>query len=1425
MIHTHRASRTKRTKSVFMFFLMFLLVFTSFPMNPFDSQNNRVHAQKEEEGGGGGGEGGEEEGGVKQHEMFEFEAFINHDNVVDGTAPFDSNDEAGNDSDPHNRIVRSWDTVTYPLKITINPKKADVLKNIKLRITGTLQNGITNNRINAQFAVGGYSDVDTGKVGFTQEYTVERTGNSIMIPVAIDVLGAKPGVKLKPEIKVQVVSVDGKDITRDNVVTVFDDLPEVKVSAKVSIKPYVGAGLTDWDYPYLPYSKMNIGDVPNADETGVFAFAVSWGVDKLPGKSDMKGATFPDPNGVINYRIELYGDVYWSSGPKQGRTEPLDFNQDDTRVLLFDHRPVTTSQNSVGSANTMMDGRSYRFDPSLCFWAPRSSMLHLSQSERQSESLHSVLDSGDWAVKQPTYERQKTIYRGTNTGFTIGDTFPSRQANYGTDREQQFGVNDKLFSSHAFLVDMQNEYRIGGPNNPDNNSNNVYYRARVVLENYTDENGNVIDLNRTGSFTHTMRNEAGTMSAFGTFKAYPYQGYRNVNGYLSPKQTTRWANSVGDASIIAGGDVYFEARVIPGHGTPLYGGYEAVYRWNTDAFELTEQYAREADNNILARGYRNLVFDWVTYDRNHQKNYYGVPKFSDNSFKNFMSKGKDDYEWYATYQEAVKHGAIGAIKSDVRAPVGGIKSEPSYIPLRVKHENIGFGSETHNGTPLVATIDFYAYMNTKRTQMIDVNGNRPAENPSRWDANGNLLELQRPVDGSVQFESLAVVPAKTSTSITSDKDTYYNSETISWTVDNSVVLPKYGVPEGLDSGVVVKQTLPKGLDYKPGSGEVGDKPTEPEVVYHSDGTKTLIWKLLISNRTRSIDPIKFKTTINPFALGTGVQSSVEVKSVIESELDGRPVEARTSSKSVTVIKVGMVGIYESIDKTHGGKNSDFTLTMNPYTTIEDEMNVTGLTTIPIDNDRLGSHYSGTAKITDITLTANREHNDPVKIYLNRNPVTNNRPHEIDVHRDGWYEYTGQQSQLKGAVSLLFVVEGKMTNRDNIQIKVKIQTENNNFGDEYLNETVINSDTDYRLSPVSNRVRYSIRADLELKLERFQIYTDKHTRGLPTRVRVNQVVLDEPSVRDEPITLAIYESSSGKKVAEKTMTQHQLRAENEILIPPSTLSQGSVKNYEVRIEGFNKNKIWVRDGEGSINTDGYTAKQKTLTLSDANGDGNLIFKDVVMTERELGREMNKFYETLTVKKIYEPKVKSGYGFELKADVEYKNDLLNDVRSMIPDVNFTSDVTAAVHHNLMDKTVEYYDPNKEFVNIALEKEDVSNDNNMKSHYKLPRMYIEKNTGHTFTANQKEKGDARITNELIDAGNKLYVPVWINKLGNYNVTFANNTPIGSHFTNFKVRITVNVFAHMFHHTDSDTTDDDELLIHPIKQEDIPNELGSGS
>lgn len=1347
---------------------------------------------------------GIEDGGIKQHEMFEFEAFIKHDDIIDGTAPFDSNDQAGNDSNPNNKIVRSFDSVSYPVKVTINPKKVDKLENIKLRLTGTLTNGIVGNRVNAKFAVGGYEDLAKKEVGFTQEYTIKQTGNSIMIPISIEVQGAKPGLKLTPKIRVEVVSVDGADIT--GAATDFNTLPGVTVSAQVNIKPYISSGLTGQGIQVYPYAGIT-GDDKDVENT--HAFSVAWGVDKLSNKTDMRGATFPDPEGKINYKIELSGNVAWDAAPKMTGVEAFDFTGRDAPFMLFDHQPINTITAKIGRENMLADGISYNYAYRDKYAAPQSKLPDLSQKTIDAQGYRMVWDSGSWEVSRPTVSKNTVTYTGSNTGYVIGSTFPQYRSDGYTGRSL-YGVDDKLFASHSFLVMLPNQYRIGGPNNQNNWANNANYTAKVTLENYVDKSGAVTPFNKTGSAAFTERNNPnGSYALNTTLFSYP------AGVQIGTPNIGDGSVSKGDASTLIGEDVQVVGYLYP--KMVSYGGHQAIFRWNTDAFELTESYANIAKDNLFNSVYYTAAMSPVRSNPETQFVYFGVAKFTDNKFANFTSKGINDYTWYTDYKEAIKKGPVGAMRLDVRAATAGRTHSFGRIPLRVKQENIGIGAETKNGTANIMVVNYYAYPDEARKTTIDVTGNKSYHNPAIWDSIGNMVQKQSPSGSTVNFETLAVLPAETQSVIDSDKVTYYNSETIHWTVKNSVRLPPSGVPEDFDSSVQVTQTLPKGLTFKTGTGMVGNAKTEPEITRNTDGTTTLLWDLLVSS-SGAVSDITFDTAINPFALSSsGVQSGITIENVISSELDQRPVNLRTSTKTVTILKVGMVGIFETLNKLYGDKNSDFKITLSPYTTIEDEKGVTGLTLIPLNNDSLGSKYTGSATLKDIQVNAVRKHNNPVKIYLNKSPIYDNKPQHIDVTKNGWYEYTGVASQLNGAVSLLFFVDGLMTNTDDIQIEMTIQTANNNFGDQYLNETVINSATDYKLSPISNRVRYTIRADLELGLERVRIYTNKATDGLPVSVRVKQTVLDAERVKNTPVKLVLYDGQ-GQKITEKSYTQSQILRENELLIPASVLNKGDRKNYTVKIEGYDTNLVWVKDGEGVLDTDGYTSIEKTMTNANADASGNIQYKGVVMTERELGRDIVPYYETLKINKIAQPQVKSGYGFAFEPKVEYTNDLMTEIVNKLG-IKTNVDATMTLDKRLIDTTIEYYraDTDQAIVNMdrKLEEPGVTS---MKVTYHLPESHLEQGTGKTYSNNQKENG--AISGATVSGGHKLYVPVWIDHAGKYDAAFKSKAALGSHRLNFDLLNKVDVHAYMFNHTDSDTSALDELLIHPMLQEDIPRD-----
>lgn len=1314
-------------------------------------------------------------GGSVQHSMMEFNATIKTTDIKDGTAPFDKSNDPGFDQSDSNGLVRTFDTVTIPLKVTINPKGVNSLQNIKLRITGTLENGIVDNRVNASFSVGGEVNIPSKTVAFTQDYTVESTGNSVMIPVAYDVQGALPGVVLTPKLKVQVLSVDGKDVASSKIAVEFNDLPGTEVSAQVNIKPYVASGLAGAGITYWPTSRMT-GDT--TDMSNTHSFALSFGIDRVPGKSDIRGATFP--TGKLRYNIEFTGKVYWDGGPKKGVTETFNFDTRDEPIVLWDQQPIGFASTRAGRENTYFEDKSYTYAYSNSYSAPRSSIANLSDATIKKESYRSVWDSGSWTVDEPVVTSNTVSYDGLNEGYMIGNTFPEYRSD-GYTGSKIYGVNDRIFSSNAFILKMANDYRIGGKNNKDKHTNNTYYTATVTLVSYEDDDGTVIPFNKKGTFSSSERNTgSGSYDIQTTLFGYP--SYAQIG-----TPNIGWSEvSKGDVSVIRGSDV--AANVSLGSSTVSYGGYDAMVKWNTDAFELTESYAKVAETNVYNLGYYDRSIIQVRNDRINQKVLYGVPLFDDMSFESLTTKHREDYTWYPTWVEANAKGLVGALMSSVSAATGPKWSTTLRVPLDVITTKVG--SLSDSGTANIVVSDYYAYLDEERTQETFVTKNKSYGSPAIWSDNGDILSRQVPFGGSVNFETLALTNAQTSSILTANKATYYNSETIDWSVASSMVVGNSGLPDDYDGSVQITQTLPKGLDYKLGSGDVGGVAKDPKVVKNANGTTTLLWELLVQRSSITLPKVTFKTTINPFALSTGVSNGLTITSIISSAVDYRRENLRTSSVTITILKVGMVGIYETIDTDNGERNSQYTVRIKPYTTIEDEFGVTGLTHIPVNLDALGSTFEGSTKLTSASVIGRND----VNMYINTRWIDSAKPNNIDFTKDGWVKVTPGMD-LSRAVSVAFRIEGALANTDVVELVLIVQTQNNQFGNVYLNETSINSDSDYKLSPISNRVRYTIRADAELGFDRIQIKTGKSSDGLSVSLRTYKDIVRDRS-NNESITIGLYDVSSGAQVAKIVTTIAKLTTETPLVIPSNVLSKNANKLYEARLEGYNDNRIYVPIDATKISTKGYTASERALTLN-VDTDGPLSYKGVVMSERERGKDSVELFETLTVSSKSLTGVVSGYGLKMDLTVDYKNEMT--VTGFI----FPS-VTALFDKQSIDDVYSVSGNSRKVSLISTPKVAGAG---VTSQYAGSPLQIVKGSGQLVT----KPSDIPEGSTVMDAGSSIYTPIWPERLGLFDYTYQFDGPLGVNAVSVKGLGKLELSGTMYSSIDSGTPDRDGLLIVP--------------
>lgn len=331
------------------------------------------------------------------------------------------------------------------------------------------------------------------------------------------------------------------------------------------------------------------------------------------------------------------------------------------------------------------------------------------------------------------------------------------------------------------------------------------------------------------------------------------------------------------------------------------------------------------------------------------------------------------------------------------------------------------------------------------------------------------------------------------------------------------------------------------------------------------------------------------------------------------------------------------------------------------------------------------------------------------------------------------------------------------------------------------------------------------------MKKIQIYTGLASDGLP--VRLDVVKKNDLGIYDkDTVKINLFEKHAGqtKKVATKDVALKDLDKTINMSIPKDALQRDTKREYEAVITDYDKGHIDVKSAESKINTDGHTAKEGTITSKSP-------FTGVVMTERELGKDMKEYRETITVSYDSTPKVKAGYGIAVDGAISYKNDKLGDVERAV-DIQRTTNTFVAAEHQLIDKSLSYYDKNRTYnsgdtINVNLSKKQETNRADSSNvTYQLPRVFLEQQTGSSFTAQQKDKG--LISGGAIDGGHKLFIPVWVNELGTYDLAFQSKNEIGSHHMKIDVGGTVQVYAYMFNHIDSETPDEDEILIHPMSQ-----------
>ena len=377
--------------------------------------------------------------------------------------------------------------------------------------------------------------------------------------------------------------------------------------------------------------------------------------------------------------------------------------------------------------------------------------------------------------------------------------------------------------------------------------------------------------------------------------------------------------------------------------------------------------------------------------------------------------------------------------------------------------------------------------------------------------------------------------------------------------------------------------------------------------------------------------------------------------------------------------------------------------------------------------------------------------------------------------------------------------------------------------------------DYTYRPISNQVQSGTvgNSDITIKfyydvplikagLKKIQIYTEQADKGLPVKVEIDKKYIYDENIADmsnSKIKLGLYDNSNNEVIS-KEFTAKTLPEMLDMTIPSTKLKKDSSKSYTLKIEGYDSNMVDVISNAMRLTTDGYTSSEKIIKVDSSKQD-NLSYRGVVMTEREVGKNMKVYYETLDIPLERIKRMRTGYGFEVPLDLTYINEIGSN------DLDFSFDFKA--QDEIVDKSYIEYSSKNGVSTVALENtsKKSSTNNNVtisKQKFELQHINVEKRTGALFNDNQVNNQDSRIQYDLIDGGRKFYLPIWA-RIGDYQANVESTKDIGINKINVEIGYDINIYAHMYAHMDSESILDDAIILEPIDSDNpFPNGIPKG-
>ena len=870
-------------------------------------------------------------------------AYINYASVIgaiDGSAPFDADDERGNDSSNANGIVRSFDQISYDIEYSVDTKDDSpyaYVRNGRVGIRAVLP--CSSNE--AAFAVddmgwldktSGYepevtTDTIDGKecqvlIGYRK--LVPSSNNPTVIPgqgtvkLIINVLGAKNGSVISPT--VQMFAEHNSDDEYADVTNV----PDTKVSAApkydIEIQSRGNRNYGRGSYDFSTGTDVAIDKEVGEANGAIAMFVIGFRNVNDNASKGKKGLEFPSSDYTFHLSFDTKVKAYDSSTWQ--------------RLDGYESKIWTWYRSSTKNDASKVVGRAANANGQ--YWTSNEVMPNSSGGGKQA-----VKQSGNMTMRRVSKSDVECTVNGMEYDI---NSFPTGYNGY----DNKIPANVFYMSTFTVMVFLPFENLDTGESLLDElNTSDADVSVSMSDLNLkaVTSSGEPIstDIDGVGNQGVQTNDTAGTVVNVkkpGTFSAHIFytRNYGVTSGVDMKSYIYNYGNGY-DTLPLGYSQTPAPAQIAFGFG---YGQFEEpqmpVYAETLVKFDPTrisigtvpDKYTIKSQHEVGAK-------DKSRWSCTVQ---FGV-KSNGSIWESEDEQNKTDWTdlvWYDTKDEAEKHGTIVAFNGCFRTPTDdsawGSDYIKSYMPFTVTDDM----DKVNSVAPVVARSRLWrrSTVKTQAAEAVDKNPSEltfsdyqtyalsvepytsdtsrlPAPNTTyahdvefvktRYNENGaaanqtgNQLNGDSLLLTAEQSSIKRTVSQKVGTSPKSVYDIDYGERYVDIELRPSTSLSMTGADESssLSTTITITDTLPSGMSYVAGScyqggsysentpnggTVVGGKRLEPDVKSNDDGTTTLTW--IIENVTVNspIDPIRYVSVI-------GTQDNPDTDVVNNQELSG-----------------------------------------------------------------------------------------------------------------------------------------------------------------------------------------------------------------------------------------------------------------------------------------------------------------------------------------------------------------------------------------------------------------------------------------------------------------------------------------------------------------------------------------------------------